>query len=50
MVFTWRDKGLPLRHILQLLTKQGLNKNVRPLFIWDTEPIEVLEHKTRKIR
>ena len=47
MVFTWRDKGLPLRHILQPLTKHGLNKNVRSLFIWVIEPLEVLEHKTK---
>jgi len=46
MVFTWRDKGLSLRHILHPLTKQGLNKNVRSLFIWDTEPLGVLECKT----
>ena len=46
MVFTLRDKGLPLHHILHPLTKQGLNKNVRSLFIWDTDPLEVLEHKT----
>ena len=44
----FRQQGLPLRHILHPLTKQGLNKNVRPLFIWATEPLEVLEHKTRE--
>ena len=43
-------KGYPSATFYTPLTKQGLNINVRPLFIWDTEPLEVLEHKTRKIR
>ena len=29
-----RDKGLPLAEVLQALTKQVLNNNVNPLFIW----------------